>query len=163
MIINELSEIRNMLGSIIGDIVGSIYEYHNIKTKDFALFSEKDNFTDDTILTIATAKWILEGASQSDSEQYYFRYGTYPFENQTDGRFGKAQRTALPENERGKVLFLRQKRRFLALQQIYRRFLYVFGRLAVRYGRIGQGVRRISETSCRLSRERAVYIHTAFS
>lgn len=68
-----------MLGSIIGDIVGSIYEYHNIKTKDFALFSEKDNFTDDTILTIATAKWILEGASQSDSEQYYFRYAyNYP-------------------------------------------------------------------------------------
>lgn len=56
-----------MLGSIIGDIVGSIYEFHNIKTKDFPLFSERCGFTDDSILTIATAKWILDGAGISDS------------------------------------------------------------------------------------------------
>lgn len=62
-----------MLGSIIGDIVGSIYEFHNIKTKDFPFFSERCGFTDDSILTIATAKWILEGGSQSDSGGYYFR------------------------------------------------------------------------------------------
>ena len=49
-----------MLGSIIGDIVGSIYEFHNIKTKDFPFFSERCGYTDDSILTIATAKWILE-------------------------------------------------------------------------------------------------------
>lgn len=48
-----------MIGSIIGDIVGSIYEFHNIKTKDFALFSDRSVYTDDSILTIATAKWIL--------------------------------------------------------------------------------------------------------
>ena len=30
-----------MIGSIIGDIVGSIYEFHNIKTKDFSLFSDR--------------------------------------------------------------------------------------------------------------------------
>lgn len=62
-----------MLGSIIGDIVGSIYEFHNIKTKEFPLFSERCGYTDDSILTIATAKWILEGGSQSDSGSYYFR------------------------------------------------------------------------------------------
>lgn len=68
-----------MLGSIIGDIVGSIYEFHNIKTKDFPLFSERCGFTDDSILTIVTAKWILEGGSQSDSSGYYFRYAfNYP-------------------------------------------------------------------------------------
>ena len=68
-----------MLGSIIGDIVGSIYEFHNIKTKDFPLFSERCGYTDDSILTIATAKWILEGGSQSDSGGYYFRYAfNYP-------------------------------------------------------------------------------------
>ena len=63
-----------MLGGIIGDIVGSIYEFHNIKTKEFPFFSERCGFTDDSILTIATAKWILEGGSQSDSGSYYFRY-----------------------------------------------------------------------------------------
>ena len=68
-----------MIGSIIGDIVGSIYESHNIKTKDFALFSDRSVYTDDSILTIATAKWILEGASKSDSGMYYYRYGAnYP-------------------------------------------------------------------------------------
>lgn len=68
-----------MIGSIIGDIVGSIYEFHNIKTKDFPLFSERAEYTDDSILTIATAKWILEGGSLSDSGQYYYRYAfNYP-------------------------------------------------------------------------------------
>lgn len=68
-----------MIGSIIGDIAGSIYEFHNIKTKDFPLFTERTQWTDDTILTISTAKWILEGGSASDSGRYYFRYGfNYP-------------------------------------------------------------------------------------
>ncbi len=48
-----------MLGSIIGDIIGSPYEFHNIKTKDFELFSQNSHFTDDTILTCATAEWLL--------------------------------------------------------------------------------------------------------
>lgn len=43
-----------MLGSIIGDIVGSIYEFDNIKTKDFPFFSMRMEYTDDSILTIAT-------------------------------------------------------------------------------------------------------------
>lgn len=64
-----------MIGSIIGDIVGSIYEFHNIKTKDFPLFTQRNRFTDDSVLTIATAKWILEGGSAYDSGSYYFRYG----------------------------------------------------------------------------------------
>ena len=63
-----------MLGGIIGDIVGSIYEFQNIKTKEFPLFSSNCGYTDDSILTIATAKWILEGGSKSDSGQYYLRY-----------------------------------------------------------------------------------------
>lgn len=35
-----------MIGSIIGDIVGSIYEFDNIKTKDFPLFGERVEYTD---------------------------------------------------------------------------------------------------------------------
>lgn len=69
-----------MLGGIIGDIVGSIHEFHNFKTKEFPLFSDRCEYTDDSILTIATAKWILEGGSQFKSGNYYFRYAfNYPY------------------------------------------------------------------------------------
>ena len=44
-----------MLGAIIGDIVGSIYEFANIKTKDFEFFQPEMERTDDSILCIATA------------------------------------------------------------------------------------------------------------
>ena len=49
-----------MLGSIIGDIVGSIYEFHNIKTKEFPLFCKNPRFTDDTVMTIAICDGILK-------------------------------------------------------------------------------------------------------
>ena len=45
-----------MLGAIIGDIVGSIYEFDNIKTKDFELFDRECFFTDDTVMSIAVAE-----------------------------------------------------------------------------------------------------------
>ena len=61
-----------MLGSIIGDIVGSIYEFGNIKTKDFEFFSMDGSYTDDSILTLATADWLLNGG---DVAHYYSRYG----------------------------------------------------------------------------------------
>ena len=48
-----------MLGAIVGDIVGSVYEWHNIKTTDFNLFSSKGFYTDDTVLTVATAKALM--------------------------------------------------------------------------------------------------------
>ena len=47
-----------MIGAIIGDIVGSIYEFDNIHTKDFQLFTSENDYTDDTILTVATADWL---------------------------------------------------------------------------------------------------------
>jgi ADP-ribosylglycohydrolase len=56
----------DMLGAIIGDIVGSIYERNNINTKDFPLYSEKCFFTDDTVLTIAVADALLRGGSAED-------------------------------------------------------------------------------------------------
>ena len=42
-----------MIGAIIGDIVGSKYEFDNIRTKNFNLFSAGCKFTDDTVMTIA--------------------------------------------------------------------------------------------------------------
>ena len=55
-----------MLGAIIGDIVGSIYEFDNIKTKDFPFFEDRMEYTDDSILTIATADWLLHGGNSGD-------------------------------------------------------------------------------------------------
>ena len=48
-----------MYGAMIGDIVGSKYEFRNIKTKEFPLFSRGCDYTDDTIMTVAVAKAIL--------------------------------------------------------------------------------------------------------
>lgn len=45
-----------MIGAILGDIVGSIYEFDNIKTKDFQLFDKECIFTDDSVMTIAVAE-----------------------------------------------------------------------------------------------------------
>lgn len=45
-----------MLGAVIGDIVGSIYEFNNIKRKDFRLFDPFCHFTDDTVMTFAVAE-----------------------------------------------------------------------------------------------------------
>lgn len=56
-----------MLGAIVGDIVGSIYEFDNQKSKDFPLFQDWSQFTDDTVLTCATAQSILEGTNYADS------------------------------------------------------------------------------------------------
>lgn len=48
-----------MYGAIIGDIVGSKYEFNNIKVKDFPFVSHGCEFTDDTVITVAVAKAIL--------------------------------------------------------------------------------------------------------
>lgn len=48
-----------MLGAIIGDIVGSTREWHNIKTEDFELIPKGSRFTDDTVMTLAVAEWLM--------------------------------------------------------------------------------------------------------
>jgi len=48
-----------MLGAIAGDVIGSEYEWVDIKQKDFELFSPRSTFTDDTVLTIAIADGLL--------------------------------------------------------------------------------------------------------
>lgn len=59
-----------MLGGIIGDIVGSRFEFANIKTKEFELFGEGCNFTDDTVMTIATAMAILDNTFNYTGEKF---------------------------------------------------------------------------------------------
>lgn len=56
-----------MIGLIIGDIVGSVYEHHPIKTKEFTLFQPYSRFTDDTVLALAVAHAVnrTTGIAQS--------------------------------------------------------------------------------------------------
>ena len=56
-----------MLGAIIGDIVGSRFEFNNTDNYNFELFTEESTFTDDTICTIAIADAILNKKSYKDS------------------------------------------------------------------------------------------------
>ena len=68
-----------MLGAIVGDIIGSVYELQNIKTKDFPLFRDDCTFTDDTVMTIATAEALLKGAKPEDFISSYRKFGRlYP-------------------------------------------------------------------------------------
>lgn len=55
-----------MLGAIAGDIIGSVYEFASMKSKDFPLFSARCFFTDDTVMTLAVAEAILDGAGDPD-------------------------------------------------------------------------------------------------
>jgi len=65
-----------MLGSIIGDIIGSVHEGIGTKTKDFPLFIPRSIFTDDSILTVAVADWILTKQDLTELLQAYYR--NYP-------------------------------------------------------------------------------------
>lgn len=56
-----------MLGAIIGDIVGSRFEFDNTHRTDFELFTEECAFTDDTVCTVAVADAILRGVSFEQS------------------------------------------------------------------------------------------------
>lgn len=64
-----------MLGAIAGDIIGSVYESDNIKTKEFPLFDPRCHFTDDTVLTVALADAILnERVYSTFMKSYVHRY-----------------------------------------------------------------------------------------
>jgi ADP-ribosylglycohydrolase len=60
-----------VIGAIVGDIVGSIYEFHNLKLKEFELFTDKNFFTDDSVLTCATAEALLR---DQDFARHYREY-----------------------------------------------------------------------------------------
>lgn len=60
-----------MLGAIIGDIAGSRFEFHNIKSKDFELINDSCDCTDDSILTVAVAKALLLCGHGATLEKIY--------------------------------------------------------------------------------------------
>ena len=82
-----------MIGAILGDIIGSAYEHDAPKHTDFALFSEYSRFTDDTVLTVATAHALLTGEPYQDA---YHAFGNrYP-----GSGFGGAFRAWLASEDR---------------------------------------------------------------
>ena len=55
-----------MIGAIIGDIAGSTYEFHSIKTMDFPLFAPGSNTTDDSLMSIAVASALMQTGDGGD-------------------------------------------------------------------------------------------------
>lgn len=82
-----------MIGAIAGDIIGSVYEWNRIKTKQFKLFRPDCCFTDDSVLTIALADAILNDKDYGITMKSYYRrypdagYGG-PFHQRAHSRQG---------------------------------------------------------------------------
>lgn len=76
-----------MIGAIFGDVVGSIYEFDNHRSKDFELFGKKCSFTDDTVMSVALAEALMRiGEDASDLQikneiiNAFHKYGAiYPY------------------------------------------------------------------------------------
>jgi len=62
-----------MIGAIAGDVIGSVYEWNNLKNKHFDLFKKSSEFTDDSVLTIATMDSIVNNIPFNVSYKKWFR------------------------------------------------------------------------------------------
>ncbi len=89
-----------MLGAIVGDIIGSRFEFQPIKSCNFQLFSPDCRYTDDTVLTLATANALLE--QRPFGETYHDFYHRYPHAGYGQ-RFSRwaASNTDFPYNSYG--------------------------------------------------------------
>lgn len=67
-----------MLGAIIGDIVGSAYEFNPTNDYDFELFTTNSDFTDDTVCTVAIADALLKGRDYGETLHEWCRKYPYP-------------------------------------------------------------------------------------
>ena len=65
-----------MIGAIIGDIIGSTYEFDRTKDKNFEMYTRHSHFTDDTVLTIATADVLMNGGDYAETYRAYAKW--YP-------------------------------------------------------------------------------------
>lgn len=84
-----------MLGAVTGDVVGSVYEFHNTKDYDFPLFSPGSDYTDDSIMSFAVARWLLDDPSyglQALEDRMVALGGEYPHPK---GGYGGSFRTWL--------------------------------------------------------------------
>jgi len=60
-----------IVGAIAGDIIGSVFEWNNVKTTNFDLFCKKSTFTDDSVLTLATMDAILNKKNYTEAYQSF--------------------------------------------------------------------------------------------
>lgn len=72
-----------LLGAIAGDVIGSDYEFDSTKDYHFELFKSDMSYTDDSIMTIAVAQWLLDSEKRSaedliHSMKYWGRRYPYP-------------------------------------------------------------------------------------
>ena len=93
-----------MFGAIIGDIVGSAYEFCNIKTKDFPLFSPACDYTDDSLMTIAVGQALstpwedMEALKKNFVQTMQAMGSAYPYPTGSyGGRFSAWLRSRNPQ------------------------------------------------------------------
>jgi len=78
-----------MIGAICGDIIGSVFEWHNVKSEDFELFGRETRYTDDSVMTVAVADKLLNNdnshgllynrwAAKTYAEYYKQYYSRHP-------------------------------------------------------------------------------------
>ena len=51
---------KGIIGAIAGDVIGSAYEFNPTRDYNFELFTPESTYTDDTVLTMANALWLLQ-------------------------------------------------------------------------------------------------------
>ena len=66
-----------LIGAIAGDVIGSVYEFCPCRSTDIKLFYSDSRFTDDTVMTVAIADWLLTGDDLVKTMQKWGR--KYPF------------------------------------------------------------------------------------
>lgn len=88
-----ISNSKTIIAAIAGDVIGSVYEWNNVKTMEFALFSEKSKFTDDTVLTVAVADCLL---NKKDFSKTIWEYGRKYKKRGYGGNFFKWLKTSDP-------------------------------------------------------------------
>ena len=59
-----------MLGAVVGDVIGSIYEVNNVKNKNFELFSKRSRYTDDSVMSCAICQACIEYSKDKDVEKF---------------------------------------------------------------------------------------------
>jgi ADP-ribosylglycohydrolase len=74
---NGIDENNLILGAISGDVIGSVYEFNNVKEKDFDLFTSDTTFTDDSVLTVATMDALVSGEGTTTAGDYTRLYQLY--------------------------------------------------------------------------------------
>ena len=77
MMVSPEVKIDCLLGAIAGDVIGSVYEFRTFKATSFPLFCDYSEYTDDSVMTVANADWLLSGDSLLGiMQEYGHRYPT---------------------------------------------------------------------------------------